>query len=194
MLLGSVSEDNAACLADMRPDEQVALPGKAGTRTAPQSAGRPADLAAARVRRRSQRAGWLSAAAAAVIALAAVGGTELGTHLGRSDTSPYAGPASGAWQSTQGNNHAGMRATVRYRLMGWGTQVAVQVTGIPLHTPCVIEAFGQNGTAAVAGSWITDANEGHVWYPASAGLPEQSVTKFVITLAGNPSSAITIPL
>lgn len=78
--------------------------------------------------------------------------------------------------------------------MGWGTQVTVQVTGIPLNTSCAIEAFGRNGTTAAARSWITDRNEGKAWYTASAGLTGGSVTKFVITVAGHPATVITVPI
>jgi hypothetical protein len=107
----------------------------------------------------------LSAVAVAVIGLAAVGSSEVGIHAGRADAGPYAGPALGPWQSAQGSNAVGMHAIVRYRPMGWGTQVAVQVTGISLHTPCAIEAYERNGTTIVGGSWITDSSEGKVWYP-----------------------------
>jgi hypothetical protein len=63
-----------------------------------------------------------------------------------------------------------------------------------VRTPCAIEAFGRDGATIIAGSWTTDANEGRVWYPASVGLAEQGVAKFVITVEGHPSSAITILL
>ena len=67
------------------------------------------------------------------------------------------------------------------------------MNGIPLHTPCAIEAFEQNGTTAVGGSWITDSNEGKVWYTASAAISKDTVTKFVITVAGHPATVITVP-
>lgn len=192
-LLASVSMDDAVAFGDgMR--QELAIPrAEADERPASGTAiSRPADLTAARLRRKSRRAAWLSAAAA--ILLAALGGTELGVHEGRANAGPYAGPALGPWQSAQGANPAGMRATVRYRPMGWGTQVAVQVTGIPLHTPCAIEAFERNGTPATAGSWTTDASEGKIWYTASTAISEDTVSKFVITVAGYPAIAITVPV
>ena len=193
-LLASVSMDDAVALGDGLPQEPATPRTEADDRPTPGAVSRPADLAAARVRRKSRRVTWLSVAAAAAILLAMLGGAELGVHEGRADASPYAGPALGPWQTAQGANPAGMRATVRYRPMGWGTQVAVQVTGIPLHTPCAIEAFNRNGTTAVAGSWITDSNEGKVWYTASAGIRRGSVTKFVITVAAHPATVITVPV
>jgi hypothetical protein len=193
-LLGVLSTEDAVALADRLPQEQPTPLDSADSRTAPRAADRPADLPAARVRRRSRLAAWLLVAAAAAIVLAAGGGAELGSHAGRADAGWYAGPALGFWQTAQGSNAAGMRATVRYRPMGWGTQVAVQITGIPLNTPCAIEAFERNGTTVAGGSWITDSNEGKAWYTASAAITKDTVTKFVITVAGHPATLITIPV
>jgi hypothetical protein len=78
--------------------------------------------------------------------------------------------------------------------MGWGTQVAVQVTGIPLHTACAIEAYEQDGATTVGGGWITDSSEGKVWYTASAAVSKDTVTKFVITVAGHPAAVIIVPI
>jgi hypothetical protein len=64
------------------------------------------------------------------------------------------------------------------------------VAGIPVHTACSIEAVGPEGTEAMAGSWITDGNEGRVWYTAGTGLSGDQLSKFVVTIAGRP--AITI--
>jgi hypothetical protein len=131
-------------------------------------------------------------AAAAAIAVAALGGATVGSHLAHPGQGLDPGPASGPWQTAQGHNSAGMQATVRFRPMGWGTQVAVKVTGIPAHIACQIAAIGMDGSATAAGSWITDANEGKVWYPASAGLGGR-VTRFVITIKGHPVTRIAIP-
>jgi hypothetical protein len=132
--------------------------------------------------------------AAAAVVIAAAGGTELGTHLGQTDSGPYAGPALAAWTTAQGDSAIGGHAIVLYRPMGWGTQLAVQVSGLPVHTPCTIEAVERNGATVVSGSWTTDDNEGHVWYPASLGAPVRSVAALVITVAGHPASAIRVPL
>jgi hypothetical protein len=133
----------------------------------------------------------LSLAAVVSIALGTIG---VGLYAGQPDAGPYAGPALGPWQSTQGSNAAHMRAIVRYRPMGWGTQVAVQVSGIPLNTPCAIESYERNGTTTVGGSWVTDIGEGKVWYTASTAVSRDSVTKFVITVAGHPATVITLPI
>jgi hypothetical protein len=76
--------------------------------------------------------------------------------------------------------------------MDWGTQVAVKVSGIPFGTACSIRAVGLDGTAAVAGSWVTDPSEGAVWYTAGTGLRGGGLSGFVVTVSGRP--VITIPV
>jgi hypothetical protein len=187
-LLAPLSEEAVAALADGWSEES------ADTLTAPGTSDHSADLSLARVRRKTYRTTLLSVAAVVAIGLGATGAVEAGIHVGQAGAVPYAGPALGPWQSAQGSNAADMHATVRYRPMGWGTQVAVQVTGIPLHTVCAIEAYERNGTTTIGGSWITDNNEGKIWYTASTALSKNTVTKFVITVAGHPAIVITMPI
>jgi hypothetical protein len=130
----------------------------------------------------------------AAVVVISLGAVSVGIYAGQPDAGPYAGPALGPWQSARGGNAVGMHAIVHYRPMGWGTQVAVQVTGIPLRTVCAIEAYERNGTTTIGGSWITDNNEGKAWYTASAAISKNTVTKFVITVAGHPATAITVPI
>jgi hypothetical protein len=183
-----VSAEDAVALGAAESGEPTAAPDRMSARPAPEATAPATDLFTAR--KRSRRRGTvLSLAAAAAIAVAALGGAQVGSHLAQG-LDP--GPASGPWQTTQGQNSDGMQATVRFRSMGWGTQLAVKVSGIPAHIACEISAFGPDGSATPAGSWITDANEGKVWYPASAGLGER-VTRFVITIKGHPVTRIAIP-
>jgi hypothetical protein len=193
-LLASLSEEGVAALADIWPQESATPPGLDDSTAVPRSTDRPSDPSPAWVRRKAYRTTLLSVAAVAVIGLGAAGAVETGIHVGQADAGPYAGAALGPWQSAQGSNAADMHATVRYRPMGWGTQVAVQVTGIPQNTPCAIEAYERNGATTVGGSWITDSNEGKIWYTASTALSKNTVTKFVITVAGHPATVITIPI
>ena len=53
--------------------------------------------------------------------------------------------------------------------MGWGTQLAVKVSGIPVGTSCQLWVLGPGGSRTLAGGWVTDNHEGAVWYPGSAG-------------------------
>jgi hypothetical protein len=75
-----------------------------------------------------------------------------------------------------------MTATVQYRPMGWGTQLAAKVTGIPVGTACQMWVVEPDGSRVLAASWITDDNEGTVWYPSSAAVAAQKVSSFVITV------------
>jgi hypothetical protein len=193
-LLAPLSEEAVTAFIDGWSQQSAALLGAADTPTASAATDRPADLSPAQARRKIYRTTLMSVAAVVVIGLGTVGAVEVGIHAGQADAGPYAGSALGPWQSAQGSNAVGMHAIVRYRPIGWGTQVAVQVTGIPLNTSCAIEAYERNGATVIGGSWITDSNEGKVWYPASAAIGEDTVAKFVVTVTGHPAATITIPI
>jgi anti-sigma factor RsiW len=153
----------------------------------------PASLSAARNRRNKRgraRIAVASTAAAVLVALAGLGGAILGSHQAQPAQGLNTGAALGPWRTATGDGAAGIRAIVRYRAMDWGTEVAVMVAGIPVHTACSIEAVGPDGTATMAGSWVTDGSEGRVWYTAGTGLSGRRLSKFVVTVGGR--RAITI--
>lgn len=138
-------------------------------------------------RRRRVRDAILAAAAAVVIAAGVVGGLRLGSSAPPQPAAAgfSVGPAAGPWQTL--NGHAqDMTATVKYRPMGWGTELAAKVTGIPVGTPCQMWVIGNGGTRTLAASWVVDNNEGKVYYPASASVTADQVHGFVITV-GNSS-------
>lgn len=191
-LLAVLGTEHAVALAEGLPRVPSASLGPTDSPAAPGPANHQAGLSATRLRRKTYRTMLLSVAVVGIVGLSTVGAAKAGFHAGQADAGPYAGPALGSWQFAQGSNAADMHATVRYRPMGWGTQVAVQVTGIPRHTLCAIEAYERNGITAVGGSWITDSSEGKVWYTASAAVSQDAVAKFVITVAGHPAAAITV--
>ena len=83
-----------------------------------------------------------------------------------------------------------MTATVMYRPMGWGTQLAAKVTGIPVGTMCQMWVVGSSGKRMLVGSWVTDNNEGHVWYPLSAAVSSAQVHQFVITVSKTRSITV----
>lgn len=155
------------------------------------------DLTAARRRRRNWRTAGMSVAAAVIIAAAAFGGAHLAVSQGANSGEPaqaaqgfdYGNPVTG-WDTAHGET-AGMYATVRYRGMSWGTQLAVKVVGVPVGTLCQLIVVGPGGTRTVAGAWVTDTAEGTVYYPGSAGVRARAVREFQITVAGH--SAIVIP-
>ena len=83
-----------------------------------------------------------------------------------------------------------MSAAVSYRSMGWGTQLAAKVEGIPVGTNCQLWVVSSTGERLLVGSWLTDNNEGTVWYPASAALPVKDVAGFEITVGAGKAIAL----
>jgi hypothetical protein len=84
-----------------------------------------------------------------------------------------------------------MSASVAYRPMGWGTQLAVKVSGIPVDTSCQLWVIGANGSRTLAGGWVTDEKEGTVWYPGSAAMPGSGVRGFQVTVGGAQTLRLT---
>jgi hypothetical protein len=149
------------------------------------------DLDARRRRRLARAAGV--AAAAVIIGAASFAGAKLttGSAPGTSaDAQHPNGTPNGTWLTAQGGNGVAA-ATVSYRSMGWGLQLDAKVTGIPIATPCAMWVVLSDGQRAYAGSWITDAQEGSVWYPASAATTLGDVKAFVITIAGRQQITVT---
>jgi hypothetical protein len=144
------------------------------------------DLTTARRRGRRWREAGLGLAAALIIAAGVFGGLRLGAGSGQPSTvaggALYAGHPISGWESVQGKAGT-MAASIRYRSMGWGTQIETLVTGIPIGTSCQLYAVDATGQRILVGSWVTDDDEGTVWYPGSAALPSEAVTGFQVTVA-----------
>jgi Putative zinc-finger len=154
------------------------------------------DLTAARRRRRRWREAGLGVAAALVIAAGVFGGLRLGsspaplTNAAQGQAALYNGPADGPMETVTGKS-GDMAATVSYSPMGWGTQVAVKVSGVPVGTSCQLWAIGADGKRVLAGDWVTDSDEGKVWYPGSMGLRSEDVTAFEVTVGHGQAIQIT---
>jgi len=56
---------------------------------------------------------------------------------------------------------------------------------------CQILIVEPSGKRMLIGSWVTDNNEGHVWYPLSAAMSSANVKQFVITVS--KAQSITVP-
>jgi hypothetical protein len=150
------------------------------------------DLTAARQRRRRWREAGLGVAAALVIAAGVFGGLRLASSPAPATAAiaPWPGPPKGAWEMATGQSGS-TSAAVTYRPMGWGTELAAKVAGIPVGTHCQLWVIAATGQRTLVGSWVTDNNEGTVWYPASAALAAQDVAGFQITVGkGTPISII----
>lgn len=153
------------------------------------------DLTAARRRRRQWRTAGLSAAAAVIIAAAAFGGARVAAGHGTSSPPVSSGldygNAVSGWTTVQGSAD-GMYGTVMYRQMGWGTQVAAKVVGVPVDTYCTLVAITADGTRTAIGGWTTDTAEGTIWYPASSGIAAGQVREFQITVTGHKTISIPV--
>jgi len=180
-LLARVSTEEAVALAagaapPFMQDEEPEPP--------PSLVGAVLDLTAARRKRRRWREAGLGVAAALIIAAGVFGGLRMtaapASPGGSVAQGGAVGPA-GQWQWATGQS-AGMALTVKYRQVGWGTQLTAQVTGIPAGTTCQIWVVGPGKTRLLVGSWIVDGDEGGVWYPGSAAISAANVESFVITV------------
>jgi hypothetical protein len=191
-----------ALLSRVSAGEAVALAGVGGPTADGQDGDHPAppellasviDLTAARRRRRRWRDVGLGVAAALIV----VAGVFGALRIGGGTTSPpaaavnYPGQPNGPWRTVT-TSAAGLSASVAYRPMGWGTQVAVKVNGIPIGTSCQVWVIGPGGSRTLAGGWVTDDREGTVWYPGSAGVSGGGVRGFQVTVGGAQTLRLTI--
>ncbi len=182
-----------ALLARVSPAEAFALAADEPPHGGPNGAGPPRnaepprellatvlDLTAARQRRRRWWSASLSVAAALIIAVGVFGGLRLGLSPASQSPGVSSGKG-GTWETVTGQS-AGMTATVKYRSVGWGTQLDAEVTGIPIGTNCQLWVIDAAGHRVLAGSWLTDYDEGTVWYPASAAMNANNVESFQVTV------------
>jgi Putative zinc-finger len=168
------------------------LPGAVAASTGPREAFAPVIDLADRRRRRLARVAAV-AAAAVIVGAASFGGAKLAAGPGpgsSADAQHPKGVPLGTWQTAHGANGPAA-AAVSYRSMGWGVQLDAEVTGIPPATPCEMWVVESNGQRAYAGSWITDSDEGAVWYPGSAATTREDIKAFVITISGGRQITVT---
>lgn len=155
------------------------------------------DLTAARRRRRRWMEASLGVAAALIIAVGAFAGLRIGsspaqpTHVA-GPSGLYAGPPSGAMLTASGQS-GNMTATISYSPMGWGTQLATKVTGIPVGTNCQLWATDSSGKRFLVGNWVTDNLEGTVWYPSSTALPSKDISGFQVTVGQGQAIKVPVP-
>jgi hypothetical protein len=127
---------------------------------------------------------WRTVAAAAAVAVVALGG---GAFVANA-LQPSGAPAppghtqTVAWQQTSGSGPAGAYLTVRYRHEPWGTQMDVNVTGLQPGSVCEFQVTDATGGRSVVGSW--KVGPGTSWYPASIWLGEDEVRSFQVIIDG----------
>ena len=118
---------------------------------------------------------WRTVAAAAAVAIVALGGGAFAANA----LQPSGAPAppgiahTVAWQQTRGNGPvAGAHLTVRYRHEPWGTRMEVNVTGLQPGSVCQFQVTDATGGKSVVGSWMV--SQGTSWYGASTWLGEEA--------------------
>jgi anti-sigma factor RsiW len=144
--------------------------------------GPPLDRLIGRVSRIRLRRRLTAVAAALVTGLAAATSLQV-FHARPASISAATAPR---WTGTiTGTSRAtGAWAAVRYAAQPWGTELEVQVTGIPAGTRCQLQATNSRGRDIAAGGWIITTGSQHAWYPASVPWPAASLGGFDITAGG----------
>jgi Putative zinc-finger len=127
---------------------------------------------------------WRTLAAAAAVAIVALGGGAAVASALQPSGSPGPGIAQPAsWHQTSGTGPvAGAHLTVRYRHQPWGTEMLVNVTGLSPGSVCQFQVTDAVGRAAVVGSWTLWP--GDSWYPASTWHGEKDLRSFQVTVNG----------
>ena len=128
---------------------------------------------------------WRTVAAAAAVAIVALGG---GAFVANA-LQPSGAPAppghtqTVAWQQTSGSGPvSGAHLTVRYRHEPWGTQMDVNVTGLQPGSVCQFQVTDATGGRSMVGSWKVSQETS--WYPASTWLGEDEVRSFQVIIDG----------
>jgi len=127
---------------------------------------------------------WRTVAAAAAVAIVALGGGAFVASALQSPSAQVAGQVHVAtpWQKTTGNGEAGAHLTVLYRTQPWGTQMKLNVTGLPPGSVCQFQVTDATGGKSMVGSWQAWGDSS--WYPASTWLGEKQLRSFQVTIDG----------
>jgi anti-sigma factor RsiW len=127
---------------------------------------------------------WRTVAAAAAVAVVALGGgVFVANTLQPSGAQPPGVAHTVAWQQARGSGPvAGAHLTVRYRHEPWGTRMEVNVTGLQPGSVCQFQVTDATGGTSMVGSWMVwqDAS----WYPAATWLGEKELRSFQVTIDG----------
>jgi hypothetical protein len=126
---------------------------------------------------------WRGVAAAAAVAIVALGGGAFVANALQPSGPSASGPTHVTWSQTSGSSPvSGAHLTVRYRHQPWGTQMEVNVTGLQPGSVCEFQVTDAAGRRSVVGSWTLW--EDHSWYPASTFLGEKELRSFQVTVDG----------
>ena len=134
---------------------------------------------------------WRTVAAAAAVAIVALGGGAFVANALQSPGAQAPGSSAPSWHQTSGGGPvAGAHLTVRYRDEPWGTQMEVNVTGLQPGSVCQFQVTDATGGKSMVGSWT--AWSGTAWYPASTWLGEQELRSFQVIIDGKVVAAAPV--
>src|SRR5689334_3963988 len=134
---------------------------------------------------------WRTVAAAAAVAVVALGGGAFVANALQSPGAQAPGSSAPSWHQTSGGGPvAGAHLTVRYRDEPWGTQMEVNVTGLQPGSVCQFQVTDATGGKSMVGSWT--AWSGTAWYPASTWLGEQELRSFQVIIDGKVVAAAPV--
>jgi anti-sigma factor RsiW len=141
-------------------------------------------------RRRARR--WRGLSAAAAAAIIAVGGGIVGGAL--ISHAHNSSPSTEVSYLARGADHAThVTAAVYYRSEASGTDMQVEVTGIPPGTHCQFWLTTSSGQHLWVGDWtVKGSAQGSTWYTVTAPTPTESVHSFDITGSAG-QMLVTIP-
>jgi hypothetical protein len=126
---------------------------------------------------------WRTVAAAAAVAIVALGGGAFVANALQPPSSQGSGQINVMpWHKSIGNGLAGAHLTVRYRSQPWGTQMEVNVTGLQPGSVCQFQVTDATGGKSMVGSWQAWGDSS--WYPASTWLGEKQLRSFQVTING----------
>jgi hypothetical protein len=130
---------------------------------------------------------WRTVAAAAAVAIVALGGGAFAANALQPSGAPappgVAQTGTVAWQQTSGNGPVtGAHLKVRYRHEPWGTRMEVNVTGLQPGSVCQFQVTDATGGKSVVGSWRVSQETS--WYGASTWLGEEELRSFQVTIDG----------
>ena len=95
----------------------------------------------------------------------------------------YPGQPNGAWRTVT-TAAGGMSATVRTARWAGAPNSRSRSAASRSAPSCQLWVIGPGGSRTLAGGWVTDDQEGAVWYPGSAGLAASGVRGFQVTVGG----------
>jgi Putative zinc-finger len=151
--------------------------------------GPPLDKLIARVSAIRFRRRLITVAAGLALAVAAAAGVQAIHSLPASTiavTTPrWTAIVTGASPAT------GASATVRYAAEPWGTELEVQISGVPAGTRCELTITNAQGQDITAGGWIITTGKRYAWHPASVPWPTSRLRGFVVTAGSR--TLVTVP-